>query len=75
MQMWDSMPRRMISVVLEGDDTPPLSAGGGEGGGRQYGVREGSHMLNRVLSTWALHKGWDKKGLSSATVGPRRVAF
>lgn len=32
-------------------------------------------MLNKVLSTWALHRGWERKGVSSATVGPRRAAF
>lgn len=76
MQMCDSMPTRIISVVVAALDSGDEDEGEGEGEGEGICcVSEGSHMLNKVLSTWALHKGWDKKGVSSETVGPRRVAF
>lgn len=72
MHICDSMPTRMISVVVVALDSGDE---GEEVGGGICCVSEGSHMLNKVLSTWALHKGWDKNGVSSETVGPRRVAF
>lgn len=71
MQMWDSMPTSMISLVVVVEEE-----GAGAGAGGRCWVKAGSHMLNRVLSTTgALHKGWERKGDSSATVGPRRLAF